>query len=95
METLKTGTRFFYTGDQANGSTFGTITEVIKGQFGTYYKAEYDEETYEGDTRIHKIEKFSFEGKFARFITVEKYNSDRIKQLTSLGYKESDIELAK
>lgn len=51
------GTRIYYTGDQANGSSAGTVIEIIPA---TKYGPEeavimYDEERFEGDTRRGRV----------------------------------------
>lgn len=79
IETLEIGTRIYYTGDMANIGSFGTIIDKVEDAlYGAYYTIEYDDERFEGDTRISKVPASNFSaGPGCRFKTVEQYNKER------------------
>ena len=78
---LKKGQRFYYTGDRANRSTFGTITGIKDhGKFGYSYIVKYDDQRFKGDTKIGYVESRSFSiGPGQRFKTIEQYNEEAEK----------------
>ena len=100
MTNLTNGQRFFYTGDGANLSTFGTIVEVISVSHSSFtssgYSVIYDKKRFEGDSRKGYISINSFvPGIGCRFVTLEDYNKKRIESFKKYGIKESEIVLAK
>lgn len=82
MNTATVGTRVYNHGDMANGSMWGTITEVKDGRFGAWFTVEYDNgfvdqmpksglsKTYEGHAGT-------------RVVTEEAYNEYRERLLAS------------
>lgn len=77
--TLKEGDRFYYTGDMANGSSFGTITEVLQPTKYSHlrYRVTFDTIRFEGDTKESIVEYFSFnKGIGQRFKTMDQYNEE-------------------
>jgi hypothetical protein len=73
-ETLRAGQRFYYVGDCANISTWGTITKVRENTgYGLSYEVMYDDSRFEGDTLTGCVEHFSFicGGVGQRFFTLE------------------------
>jgi hypothetical protein len=94
--TLKEGQRFFYTGDMANCSTFGTILDVQNTKYGLNYHVEFDNERFDGDSRFDILYEYSFDkGVGQRFKTIEQFNQERINEMAAHGYDVNDIELAK
>jgi len=77
-QTLKIGQRFFYTGDMANLSSWGTITGIKEcSMFGITYDVEYDEERFEEDTKKGTAQPLSFnKGIGQRFKTEEQYRAE-------------------
>jgi hypothetical protein len=81
---LQAGDRFYYTGDMANGASFGTITKRIEDpKWGLRYDAEFDDERFEGDDKTsHAIFPLSFAfGPGQRFKTIAQYESERREML--------------
>ena len=100
MTNLTNGQRFFYTGDGANLSPFGTIVKVIPASHPTFnsngYKVTYDKKRFTDDTKKGYISINSFvPGIGCRFVTLEDYNKKRIESFKKYGIKESEIVLAK
>ena len=74
---LKEGQRFYYTGDMANLSSWGTIISVKKDEFCTSYELEYDDERFDGDDKTGNTFASSFnKGIGQRFKTEEQYNQE-------------------
>ncbi len=77
---LTKGTRVFYHGDMANEAGHATITEIIKGKFGTQYLLHFD------DGREFCICPSSFSPEYlghggTRFVTEATYNKWRNEQI--------------
>ncbi|HXU25585.1 MAG TPA: hypothetical protein VN698_00020 [Bacteroidia bacterium] len=74
MEPLKIGQKIYYTGDMANASDFGIITEVFEPTKYTYwmYKIKFD------SGKERKVEAYGFnKSPGQRFKTIEQYNQER------------------
>jgi len=70
---MNIGDRYYYTGDQANVSDFGTITKLENDKWGSFFFGKLDDGREQ--KRIHLI---AFEkGVGQRFKTIEQYNQER------------------
>jgi hypothetical protein len=78
-KNLQPGDRFYYTGDMANGDSFGTITARIEDKWGLSYNVEFDDERFDGDTKTaHRLMPMSFTaGPGQRFKTLAQYDAER------------------
>ncbi len=78
MKTLIKGTRIFNTGDMANDSHFGTVTEVKFSEWGTNYLITLDGESERNSS--YWVSHMSFSPVYkghcgTRFVTEEAYNA--------------------
>ncbi len=83
-DKLKVGQKIYYTGDMANGDSFGEIIKVETiSIYPVTYTIKYEEERFEGDTKISKcILPSSFEkSPGQRFKTIEQYEEERTEKL--------------
>jgi hypothetical protein len=83
-KNLQPGQRFYYTGDQANNSSFGEIVEQISATKYTQfsYKIKFE------DGRESVIMHQSFSPSIGqRFKTIEQYNEERANKMEQL-YKQ-------
>jgi len=77
---LSEGTRIYYGGDMANQEDFGTISKVIRGQFGTQYHLRLD------DGRDFTVSACVFSAEYlghggTRFVTEKAYKEWREIQI--------------
>lgn len=84
-KNLQPGQRFYYTGDQANVSGFGTITEVLAATKYTQmsYRCLFDDGRGE---RVIMHQAFS-PSIGQRFKTIEQYNEERAAKMEAF-YKQ-------
>ena len=88
---LQTGDRIYYTGDMANGESFGTIPDRIEDpKWGLKYNVEFDDERFDGDDRTSRgVMPASFiTGPGQRFKTMDQYETERaaaIAKFTALA----------
>lgn len=85
-ENLEVGHRIYYTGDMANNPSFGKISAVYGNEFGKFYDIEYENERFEGDTKISKrVPHIAFNKSIGqRFKTIEQYKEERQLQMDRL-----------
>lgn len=78
---ITVGNRYYYTGDQANSSDFGIITELSKNKWGEFFSGKLD------DGRIQKsVYLLAFnKGPGQRFKTIDQYNEEREESLKNLS----------
>lgn len=88
-EELTVGTRIYYTGDMANGETFGTITKCreVNAYGGASVDILYDDERFEGDDKTSRgVSILQFEGEEAsrRFFTADEWKASQDRKIKEM-----------
>jgi hypothetical protein len=85
---MKPGDRIYYTGDMANGSSYGTITAVNEPTKYTQKSVDisYDEERFEGDTKTSRmVPVLCFApGSGRRFWVAEEYDREQKERMDAM-----------
>jgi hypothetical protein len=79
-EKIKKGDRYYYTGDMANVSDFGTITEIISDKWGNFFSGKLDDGRIQRRVYLLMFQK----GAGQRFKTMTQYNSERDASIKSM-----------
>ena len=88
-QELKVGTRIYYTGDRANGETFGTIVRCREATkySGESVDVEFDDERFEGDDKLSRgVSILHFEGPEVgrRFFTADEWKAIQDRRLAEM-----------
>lgn len=85
VRNLKVGDRFYYTGDAANGSSWGTVLGRTEDQ-GLFFSVAYDDTRFEGDTRTsRRVGSYDFHpGPGQRFKVEAQYRAEQAVMMERL-----------
>lgn len=97
-QTLNVNDRFYYTGDMANSSSFGTITEVLQPTKYTplQYRVTFDNARFEGDKQTSVVYALLFnKGVGQRFKPIDQYNTEKQQSIDYYERRVAEMRAAR
>lgn len=78
-----TGMRIYYSGDMANASDFGTITDVWSSEYGQFFDVKFDDGRVSRGLFVMMLN----DGEYERFQPLESYEARRTARIAEFVAK--------